>query len=116
MRVARYMAVTTWNSQNARALNMRYNDLITGKAPKEVLEGFAKIKVIATETSLGSRTSFMLYEVADENLIAATAVSMYFQEVCEQVTYPVISFEDYMKVRKILPPEKFPKPESPWKA
>jgi hypothetical protein len=109
------MIVTTWNSQNARALNMRYNDLLTGKAPKAVLESFAKIKVITTETSLDSRTSFMLCEVADEDRVAANVVQMYFQEVCEQDTYPVLSPEDYLKVLKILPIEKIPKPESPWK-
>ena len=114
--MVRYMVVTRWNSQNARALNMRYNDLLTGKAPKEVIEAFAKMKVIVTEVSLPSFTSFLLFEVAEENFIAANVVAMYFQEVCEQVTYPVVSFEDYMKVRKILPPEKYPKPESPWKA
>ena len=112
--MARYMTVTKWNSQNARALNMRYNDLITGKAPKEVLEGFMKIKLVCTEISLSCRTSFMLYDVDDADLVAANVVQMYFQEVCDQVTYPVIKFEDYLKVRKILPPEKMPKPESPW--
>ncbi|NVM54995.1 MAG: hypothetical protein HWN66_14920 [Candidatus Helarchaeota archaeon] len=113
--MARYITITTWKPENARALNMRYNDLITGKAPKEVIEGFAKIKLITTEISLGSRTSFMIYEADDEDTVTTNVVSMYFQEVCHQVTYPVLSFEDYLKVRKLMPPEKMPKPEKPWK-
>jgi hypothetical protein len=111
----RFMTVTTWTPEQARALNMRYHELINGKSPKEVLNGFAKIKLITTEVSLPNRTSFMLYEYNDEDRVAVSAVSMYFQEVCTQVSHPVLTFEDYLKVRELLPPEKTHKPESPYK-
>ena len=109
------MTVTTWTPEQARALNVRYDELISGKAPKEVMDGFAKLKLITTEVSLPNRISFMLYEYNDEDAVAASAVSMYFQEVCTQKSYAVLKFEDYLKVRKLLPPEKMPKPDSPWK-
>ena len=44
----RFMTVTTWTPEQARALNVRYDELLTGKAPKEVMEGFAKIKLVTT--------------------------------------------------------------------
>ena len=58
----RFMTVTTWTPEQARALNIRYDELLTGKAPKEVIEGFSKLKLITTEVSLPNRISFMLYE------------------------------------------------------
>ena len=111
----RFMTVTTWTPEQARALNLRYNELLSGTAPKAVIDGFAKFKLLATEISLANRISFMLYEFDDEDSVAASAVSMYFQEVCTQNSHPVLTLEDYVKVRELLPPEKMAKPDTPYK-
>ncbi|MHA2246335.1 MAG: DUF3303 family protein [Candidatus Hodarchaeales archaeon] len=111
--MARYVTITRWTPQTARALNERYASLIDGSAPKEVLDGWNKINTITLETSLNNRCSIHVYEVKDEDNIAAGVVSYYFQDVCTQETFPVLDAGDYAQVWTALPLDQIPKPK-PW--
>jgi len=110
--MARYVTIIRWTPQTARAIRKRWDTVVNGTAPKAVLDAFAKTKVIAQEISLDNNLSVMVYEVEEKDIVEGSVVSLYLQDVCTQETYPVISFEDWMKVNEALPMEKVPKPES----
>jgi len=109
----RFVSITRWTPETARALRERYDTIIKGTAPKAVLDAFAKIKFIAQEVSLSNRLAVMVSEVEEKDLLATVPLSMYMQDVCTQEEYPVMSMEDYLKASEALPMEKVPKPE-PW--
>lgn len=96
----RFVNIVRWTPQTARALRERWNTVITGKAPKAVLDAFSKIKVVTFEISLGNNFSLMVYEVEEKDLVEANIVAYYLAGVCKMETYPVISVQDYRsKVR-----------------
>ncbi|KPV64389.1 MAG: hypothetical protein AOA66_0200 [Candidatus Bathyarchaeota archaeon BA2] len=109
--MVRFVTITRWTPQTARALDERWNTVITGKAPKAVLDAFAKVKVIALEISMGNNLSVLVYEIEEKDLVEANIVGRYLKDVCTMETYPTIAFEDFLKVREALPMEKIPKPE-----
>jgi len=109
----RFVSITRWTPETARALRERYDTIIKGTAPKAVLDAFAKIKFITQEVSLSNRFVVMVSEVEEKDLLATVPLSMYMQDVCTQEEYPVMSMEDYLKASEALPMEKVPKPE-PW--
>jgi len=109
--MVRFISITRWTPETARALVERWMTVINGTAPKAVLNAFAKIKVIANEISLPNRLVVMIFEVDEKDLVDTVPLSMYMQDVCTQEEYPVMSMEDYMKASEALPMEKIPKPE-----
>jgi len=109
----RFVSITRWTPETARALRERYDTIIKGTAPKAVLDAFAKIKFITQEVSLSNRFVVMVSEVEEKDLLATVPLSMYMQDVCTEEEYPVMSMEDYLKASEVLPMEKIPKPE-PW--
>ena len=109
--MVRFISITRWTPETARALVERWMTVINGTAPKAVLNAFAKIKVIANEISLPNRLVVMIYEVDEKDLADTVPLSMYMQDVCTQEEYPVMSMEDYLKASEVLPMEKIPKPE-----
>jgi len=109
----RFVSITRWTPETARALAKRWMTVIDGTAPKPVLDAFAKIKMIAQEVSLANRVAFMVSEIEEKDLLATVPLSMYMQDVCTQEEYTVMSMEDYLKATETLPMEKIPKPE-PW--
>jgi len=111
--MVRFVSITRWTPETARALAERWMTVVNGKAPKAVLNAFAKIKVITQEISLANRFAVMVFEVEEKDLVDTTPLSMYMQDVCTQEEYPVMSMEDYLKAQELLPMEKIPKPE-PW--
>ena len=108
--MARYVSISRWTPQTARALDERWNTVTTGKAPKVVQDAFAKFKIISFEIASGNDFSVMVFEVDEAS---ADIVRRYLVDVCTMETYPVTSFEDWMKVMEALPMEEVPKPE-PW--
>jgi len=109
--MVRFISITRWTPETARALAERWMTVINGTAPKAVLNAFAKIKVIANEISLPNRLVVMISEVNEKDLADTVPLSMYMQDVCTQEEYPVMSMEDYLKASEVLPMEKIPKPE-----
>jgi len=109
--MVRFISITRWTPETARALAERWMTVVNGTAPKAVLNAFAKIKVIANEISLPNRLVVMISEVDEKDLADTIPLSMYMQDVCTQEEYPVMSMEDYMKASEVLPMEKIPKPE-----
>ena len=111
--MVRFVTITRWTPETARALRERWMTVVNGTAPKAVLNAFTKYKVIAQEISLANNLAFMLMEVPEKDLVASSIVTAYLQDVCTMESYTVMSFEDYMKVSEALPLEKIPKPK-PW--
>jgi len=111
--MVRFVAITRWTPETARALQERWMTLVNGTAPKAVLDAFAKVKVIANEISLPNRLAVMVFEVEEKDSIETIPLSMYMQDVCTQEAHPVVSVEDYLKALEALPLAKIPKPE-PW--
>lgn len=111
--MVRLVSITRWTPETARALVERWMTVVDGKAPKAVLNAFAKIKIIAQEISLPNRFSVMVFEVEEKDLIKTIPLSMYLQDVCTQEECPVMTMEDYLKGAEALPMEKIPRPE-PW--
>ena len=109
--MVRFISITRWTPETARALAERWMTVVNGTAPKAVLNAFAKIKVIANEISLPNRLVVMISEVDEKDLVDTVPLSMYMQDVCTQEEYPVMSMEDYLKASEVLPMEKIPKPE-----
>jgi len=109
----RFVSITRWTPQTARALAERWMTVVNGTAPKAVLDAFAKIKIIAQEISLSNRFAIMVSEIEEKDLLETVPLSMYMQDVCTQEEYTVMTMEEYFKVRELLPMEKIPKPE-PW--
>ena len=109
--MVRFISITRWTPETARALAERWMTVVNGTAPEAVLNAFAKIKVIANEISLPNRLVVMISEVDEKDLADTIPLSMYMQDVCTQEEYPVMSMEDYMKASEALPMEKIPKPE-----
>ena len=107
----RFVSIIRWTPETARALAERWMTVVNGKAPKAVLNAFAKIKVITQEISLANRFAVMVFEVEEKDLVDTTPLSMYMQDVCTEEEYPVMSMEDYLKASEVLPMEKIPKPE-----
>jgi len=111
--MVRFVSITRWTPETARALEERWMTVVNGTAPKAVLNAFAKVKIITQEISLANRFSVMVFEVEEKDLLATTPLGMYFQDVCTEEEYPVMSMEEYLEAREALPMEKIPKPE-PW--
>ena len=111
--MVRFVSITRWTPETARALRERWMTVVNGTAPKAVLDAFAKYKVIAQEISLGNNLAVMVMEIPEKDLVASTIVTAYLQDVCTMEGYAVMSFEDYMKVVEALPLAKIPKP-APW--
>jgi hypothetical protein len=109
--MVRFVSITRWTPETARALAERWMAVVNGTAPKAVLDAFAKIKIITQEISLPNRLAVMVSEVEEKDLLAIVPLSMYMQDVCTQEEYPVMSMEDYLKASEVLPMEKIPKPE-----
>ena len=107
--MVRFVSITRWTPQTVRALDELWNTVTTGKAPKAVLDAFAKFKVIAFEFSLGNNLVVMVSEVEEKDLVDAAIVTRYLQSVCTMESYQTISFEDYLKVREALPWKDIPK-------
>jgi len=113
--VVLYVSITRWTPQTALALRKRWDTVVKGTAPKAVLDAFAKFKVITQVMSLVNNLSVMVYEIEEKDSVETNNVAVYLQDVCTMETYPVISFEDWMKVMEAVPIEKIPKPEPWWK-
>jgi len=111
--MVRFVSITRWTPQTARALEERWMSVVNGTAPKAVLDAFAKIKIITQEISLANRFALMVFEIEEKDLLETVPLSAYMQDVCTEEEYTVMSMEDYLKVRELLPMEKIPKPE-PW--
>jgi len=109
----RFVTITRWTPETARALVERWKTVINGTAPKPVLDAFSKIKVITQEISLSNRLAVMVFEMEEKDLVEATPLSMYMQDVCTQEEYLVMNMEEYLRASEALPMEKIPKPE-PW--
>jgi len=109
--MVRFVSITRWTPETARALQERWMTVINGIAPKAVLNAFAKIKIITQEISLPNRFSVFVMEVEEKDLLATAPLSIYMQDVCTQEEYPVMSMEDYLKASETFPMEKIPKPE-----
>jgi hypothetical protein len=106
-----FVTITRWTPETARALQERWMKVINGTAPKPVLDAFAKQKIITQVISLMNRFALTVSE--EEDYREGLPLGMYFQDVCTQEYYPVVSMEDYLKALEALPLEKVPKPE-PW--
>jgi hypothetical protein len=111
--MVRFVSITRWTPETARALYERWMTVVNSTAPKPVLDAFAKIKIITQEISLANKFAVMVFEIEEKDLIETTPLSMYMQDVCTEEEYPVMSMEDYLKASEMLPMEKIPKPE-PW--
>jgi len=110
--MTRFVNITRWDPQTARALRERWNAVINGTAPQAVLDAFAKIKWITQDISLPNRLSVMVYEVEEKDLLATVPLSLYMQDVCMQEEYLSATMEDFLAASEKLPPETIPKPES----
>ena len=108
--MVRLVTITRWTPQTVRALEERWNAVTTGKAPKVVLDAFAKYKIITFEISMGNNFAVMVFEIDDTTV--SDIVARWLIDVCTFETYPVCSFDDYLKEMEALPLEKIPKPES----
>jgi len=109
----RFVSITRWTPETARALAKRWKTVIDGTAPKPVLDALAKMKFIAQEISLANRVAIMVSEIEEKDLLATVPLSIYMQEVCTEESFTVMSMEEYLKATEALPMEKIPKPE-PW--
>ena len=109
--MVRFVTITRWTPETARALRKRYDTIIKGTAPKVVLDAFAKLKIITNEISLPNRFGVMIYEIEEKDLVELAPLSLYMQDVCTQEQFVIISMDDYLKATEALPPEKIPKPE-----
>ena len=110
-----FVTITRWTPETARAIRERWMTVVNGKAPKAVLDGFAKVKVITQVTSLVNNCSVMVYELKDKDVVEANNVPQYLGDVCTMETFPVITIEDWLKVTEAVPLAKIPKPEPWWK-
>jgi len=109
--LVRFVSITRWTPETARAVAERWMTVVNGTAPKPVLDAFAKIKIITQEISLSNRFELMVVEIEEKDMVKVLPLSMYFQDVCTGEEYPVMSMEDYLKASEALPMEKIPKPE-----
>ena len=106
-----FVGIIRWTPETARALQERWMTVVNGTAPKPVLDAFAKSKIITQVVSLSNRFAVMVSEIAEKDMVEANIVNSYFQDVCTQESYAVMSMEDWLKVVEALPMEKIPKPE-----
>ena len=107
-----FVSIIRWTPETARACRDRWMTVVNGTAPKPVLDAFAKMKIITQVISLPNRFTLMVSEVEEKDLADTVPLSMYFQDVCTEEQYTVMSMEDYMTAQEKLPMEKIPKPES----
>jgi len=109
----RFVTITRWTPETARALAERWMTVVNGTAPKPVLDALAKIKIVTQQISLPNRFAVFVAEIEEKDLLATVPLSLYMQDVCTEEEYTVMSMEEFLKVRESLPMEKIPKPE-PW--
>jgi len=109
--MVRFVSITRWTPETARAVRERWDTIIKGTAPKPVLDAFAKTKIITQEISLSNKIVLTVFEVEEKDMIEVVPFSLYMQDVCTQEEYPVLSMEDYLAGQEKLPAEKIPKPE-----
>jgi len=111
--VIRFVSITRWTPETARALAERWMTVVNGTAPQPVLDAYTKIKFITQQISLSNRFAIMVSEIEEKDLLATVPLSTYMQEVCTSEEYTVMNMEEYLKATEALPMEKIPKPE-PW--
>ena len=107
----RFVSITRWTPETARALAERWMTVVNGTAPKPVLDAFAKMKIITQEISLSNKFAIMVFEIEEKDIVKAVPLSLYLQDVCTEEEYPVIGMDDFLKGSEALPLGKIPKPE-----
>jgi len=104
-----FVAIARWTPEQAEAVEKRWDTMLTGTAPKAVMDAWAKLKIIAQVTSPQNAFSLTVLEVTDQTWIDGTVVSRYLGDVASLESYPVCSMEEWLKVKERLPLEKIPK-------
>jgi len=104
-----FVSIARWTPEQAHAVEKRWDTILNGTAPKAVMEGMAKNKVIAQVVSPQNSFSVMVVEVTDQNWIDGSVVSRYMSDVASLETYPVCSMEEWLKVKEMLPLEQIPR-------
>lgn len=104
-----FVTISTWRPENGGAMEKRWDTILKGTAPKVVMDAMAKMKVVAQVVSPQSGFSLMLMEVSDATWMDGTLLCRYMQDVCSMVTSPVVSMEDWLKIKEKLPAEMIPK-------
>jgi hypothetical protein len=99
--MARYVSIFRWKPENARAAFQRGQSLTNGTAPKEIIAAAAKIKIISQNYCPYNNFTLLIYEVEEKDLIEASLVTIYFQNVMSMETYPVLNEADSMKLNKM---------------
>ncbi len=104
-----FVTITTWRPENGEAMEKRWDTILNGTAPKVVMDAMAKMKVITQVVSPQSGFSLMVMEVTDQTWMDGTLLCRYMSGVCSMVTSPVVSMEDWLKIKEKLPADKIPK-------
>ncbi|MFB0560360.1 MAG: DUF3303 family protein [Candidatus Lokiarchaeia archaeon] len=109
----RFISIVRWKPETFRALIERWKMVVEGKAPKEVMDAVAKMKILSFEVSLGNQCVFEVFEVDD--MMTSDIMSYYISDVCEEETYPVVPLEEAWKIVEIIPKETFLQADQPEK-
>ena len=104
-----FVSISRYTPEQAEAAEKRWDTLLNGTAPKAVMDALAKMKIIAQVTSPQNGFTLMIVDVADQTWLDGTLLCRYMADVCALESYPVVSMEDWLKVKAKLPLEQIPK-------
>jgi hypothetical protein len=104
-----FVTISRYTPEQAEATEKRWDTLLTGTAPKAVMDALAKMKIIAQVASPQNGFSLMIVDVTDQTWFDGTLLCRYMADVCSLESYPVCSMEQWLKVKEKLPLEKIPK-------
>lgn len=101
--MGRWVSITRWTPEQYSGLMKKWETIANGTAPKPVLDGWAKIKIITMEVCPANQFTLMVWEMKDEDWPDAGLVSLYMQDVAQMESYSVFSIEEWMKIQAKLP-------------
>ena len=104
-----FVSISRYTPEQAEAAEKRWDTLLNGRAPKAVMDALAKMKIIAQVTSPQNGFTLMIVDVTDQTWLDGTLICRYVADVCTLENYPVVSMEDWLKVKAKLPLEQIPK-------
>jgi len=104
-----FVTIARYTPEQAEAAEKRWDTMMTGTAPKVVMDALAKMKIITQVASPQNGFTLTVLDVTDQTWLNGTLICRYMADVCSLESYPVVSMEEWLKVKERLPQEKIPK-------
>lgn len=104
-----FVSIVRYTPEQAEALEERWNTVLSGTAPKAVMDAFSKMKILNMVESPQNGFSLSIMEVTDQTWLDGTLVCRYLADVAKMEIFPCVSAEDALKLQKMLPADQIPK-------